>query len=120
VPKKITLYVADKYDAVVKKAKEVFKREGSSMSDFLMQELDQYVRLHEPGNPQQRMDVIIETGHTYTAPLICGRCKKENVPVLYEAVFTSGLKLKECKTCFEAAKEHGLVKKFIRLIPAGK
>jgi len=32
----------------------MFDREGTSMSGFLMQELDRYVRLHQTGKPQQQ------------------------------------------------------------------
>jgi hypothetical protein len=38
------------------------------MSKFVMEKLAEYVRLHEPGNPQQRLDVVLKLGKAYHAP----------------------------------------------------
>ena len=54
-----------------KEAKEIARREGKSVSLLIREFLEQYVRLHEPGNPQQRLDTIIKLGKKYVAPKIC-------------------------------------------------
>jgi len=51
----------------------IMQREGKSFSEFLWDAVESYVRLHEPGNPQQRLDVIMKLGKAYHAPNpICG------------------------------------------------
>ncbi len=38
------------------------------MSKFFVEKLEEYQRLHEPGNPQQRLDVVLKIGKAYHAP----------------------------------------------------
>jgi len=98
--------------------KKLCIQDDLQIHDLMVEAISLVFRQHHfpPGNPQLRLDIITQTELSLQAPLTCERCQKTNVPVLYEAVFTSGKKLKECKKCFEAAKEHGLVKKFLRMI----
>ena len=63
---------------------EILHREGCSLSKWLREEIESYVRLHEPGNPQQRLDIIMKLGKAYHAPSkICGfkDCLRDAVAV---------------------------------------
>jgi len=63
---------------------DILDRENKSFSDFVFEHVASYVRLHEPGNPQQRLDTIIRLGKSYHAPTkICGfkDCKRVAVAV---------------------------------------
>lgn len=113
---RVELYVPDKSEEIITKAKKILNREGSSLSKKFLEDLEKYVRLHEPGNPQQTLDYITKTGKAYRAPLVCERCGKEDVSQLTEAIFISGAKLKECDDCFNHAEKRKLVKRKIRVI----
>ena len=67
---KVTLYTKRK--DIVKKASEILKREGSSLSEFFNDSIAEYVRLHDKGNPQQRIDVVLFDKKAYEAPKFCG------------------------------------------------
>jgi hypothetical protein len=70
---KVTLYVPVAKQRLIQDVKQVLKREGSSISRFMIDKFEEYYRLHEPGNPQQRLDTIIKLGKAYHAPSpICG------------------------------------------------
>jgi hypothetical protein len=70
---KVTLYVPVTKQLLVTNIKTILKREGSSVSRFVMDKFEEYYRLHEPGNPQQRLDIILKLGKAYHAPKpICG------------------------------------------------
>jgi len=105
-------------EKMAENVKKLCLQDDLQIHDFMVEAIGLAFRQHHfpPGNPQLRLDIITQTELSLQAPLTCERCQKTNVSVLYEAVFTSGKKLKECKKCFEAAKEHGLVKKFLRMI----
>jgi hypothetical protein len=64
-----------------KEAKETAKREGKTMSQLIREFLEQYVQLHEPGNPQQRLDTIVRLGKKYVSPKVCGfkNCMRDAV-----------------------------------------
>jgi hypothetical protein len=67
-----------------KDAKATAKREGKHISNIIAEYLEQYVRLHEPGNPQQRLDTILKLGKAYHAPSpVCGfkDCMRDVVAV---------------------------------------
>jgi hypothetical protein len=71
--RKLTLYVPPQSRLLLENAKATLKREGKSISNFLFEQLESYYRLHEPGNPQQRLDTILKIGKAYHAPgRICG------------------------------------------------
>jgi tRNA-dihydrouridine synthase len=50
------------------KLKQIAKREGRPVAEVVRELVEGYVRLHEPGNPQQRLDVVLKTGKAYHAP----------------------------------------------------
>jgi hypothetical protein len=66
---KLTIYTTQK--ATIKEAKEILKREGSSLSEFINEKIAEYVRLHRCGNPQQRIDIIMFNKSAYKAPKFC-------------------------------------------------
>jgi hypothetical protein len=77
----------------------ILKREGSNFSRWVRDNAESYVRLHEPGNPQQRLDTILKLGKAYHAPSpICGfkDCMRDVVAV---AIF------------LQTDKEYGLCEK---------
>jgi hypothetical protein len=69
---KLTIYLPKRQKPIVKEMRKLLKAEGSSLSRYLSDQIDAWWQLHEPGNPQQRMDTIIELGKAYQAPKICG------------------------------------------------
>jgi hypothetical protein len=66
-----------------KEVKEIAKREGKSVSQLIREFLESYARLHEPGNPQQRLDTVIRLGKKYVAPKVCDfqNCLRDAVAV---------------------------------------
>ena len=82
--RKLTLYIPEASRLLVDNARGVLKREGKNLSNFLIDQLESYYRLHEPGNPQQRLDTILRLGKAYHAPSrICGfkDCMRDSVTV---------------------------------------
>jgi hypothetical protein len=66
-------YVPESWEETLDTLEEILKREGSNLSKWIRQNGDHYVRLHEPGNPQQRLDMILKLGKAYHAEgPICG------------------------------------------------
>ena len=54
------------------KFKKIAEREGRSMSRILVSMIEEYVRVHEPGNPQKRLDMIFR-GEKAPVPR-CSEC----------------------------------------------
>jgi hypothetical protein len=82
--RKLTLYIPETSRSLIDNARTVLKREGKSISNFLVEQLESYYRLHEPGNPQQRLDTILKLGKAYHAPCrVCGfkNCMRDSVAV---------------------------------------
>lgn len=75
-----------------KKFKRICTAEGTSASDKIRDMVEDYVRLHESGNPQTRIDVIAKLGKPYRANacMDCGKKPK------YEAVI-KGVKVFLCE-----------------------
>ena len=66
-------YVPEASEDTIYDLKAILKREGSSLSKWIRDNAEHYVRLHEPGNPQQRLDTILKLGKAYHADgPICG------------------------------------------------
>ena len=65
-------YVNEDFIPFYEKYIEIMKRENSSVSEGIRDLIKSYVRLHEPGNPQQRLDVILIDKKAYRAPVFCG------------------------------------------------
>jgi len=97
--------------------KELCARNGIKIRDEIFtRTIRPFLREHNwpPGNSQTVIDVYTTTLEE-KKELICERCG-EKTEQLYEAMFISGKKLKECKNCFEHAKNKKLVKKFLRVM----
>lgn len=75
-------YVPVKFENTFDMLQSILKREGSNFSIWVRDQTERYVRLHEPGNPQQRIDTIIQLGKPYVA----GQCGDCNDKAIYEAV----------------------------------
>ena len=54
------LYVPETRAITVRKAKKIARREGRSLSKLILDLLDDYVRRHEPGNPQLPIDRFLK------------------------------------------------------------
>jgi len=53
------------------KLKEIARREGRSASSIINELIEEYIRKHEPGNPQLRLDRILEGKMDLTRPPNC-------------------------------------------------
>jgi len=51
-PWQLKIYIPQEHRIIFEKAKAIAKREGRSLSDLIRDLLRDYVRIHEPGNPQ--------------------------------------------------------------------
>jgi len=49
-------YVPESFERIIEKMEKILKREGSNLSKWIRQNIEEYVRRHEPGNPQQRIE----------------------------------------------------------------
>jgi hypothetical protein len=77
-------YVPDAFEDTFKTFEEILAREKKSLSSWLRDNAEHYVRLHEPGNPQQRIDIIMKLGKAYHAESpICGfkDCLRDSVGI---------------------------------------
>jgi hypothetical protein len=72
-------YIPSEYQLLFKKLQDILQREGSNLSEWIRSQAEPYVRLHEPGNPQQRLDIILINKESYKAPKFCGfkGCNRE-------------------------------------------
>jgi len=62
---KITIYIPPEKKEIILKSKLLFIREGSSLSKFILEKIEEYYRLHEAGNPQQTLTYIFKNGKPY-------------------------------------------------------
>jgi hypothetical protein len=101
-------YVPASFEHTFDLLQTILKREGSSLSRWVRDNAESYVRLHEPGNPQQRLDVIMKLGKAYHAPKpICGfkDCFRDVAGV---GVFVqNGKEYGLCERHLKEAKEQG-------------
>jgi len=58
-PPQISFYIYPNEEELFKKLKEIANREGRSVTEILKEMAREYVRRHEPGNPQLRLDKIL-------------------------------------------------------------
>ena len=66
-------YVPSSFECTFDMLQSILKREKSNFSKWVREQTESYVRLHEPGNPQQRLDTILKIGKAYHAPgRVCG------------------------------------------------
>jgi len=70
-----SFYYPNNKESIWKKFLEITKREGTTGSYKILQLIEEYVKQHDPGNPQQRLDVISNIGKPYMASTCqdCGR-----------------------------------------------
>jgi len=71
---KMTFYYHHGFKPTVEKFLEICAREGKSPSEHIRKMIAEYVRVHEPGNPQKRLDRVLEDGEP-TGPT-CVECGK--------------------------------------------
>lgn len=99
--------------------KEWCIRNQKTINEVLSEMVFDFLKRHHwPETPGHSQFQITEFTNGQKPKLVCERCGAEGVPRLYEAVFISGRQLKECEECFKRAKEHKLVKKFLKVITA--
>lgn len=91
------------------KLKEILKRENANLSDLFFQFCEQYVRLHEPGNPQQRLDTIAKLGKAYRA----GKCFECDKKPKFKVFYLGGKSLLLCEEHYDA--ERFKVKGWVKL-----
>jgi len=86
------VYVPLHYQQLILKAKEIARREGRSLSALVLELLRDYVRRHEPGNPQ--LPLTRFTGESKEER----RCSVEgcNEPAAYE-VYADHQKMRLCE-----------------------
>lgn len=65
---KCQIYVPPAKKKMLTEVRVMLEREGSSLSKFLVEKAEEYHRLHDPGNPQQLLPVILKLGKAYIAP----------------------------------------------------
>ena len=90
-PYQLNLYIPERHREAVQRAKELMKKEGESLSRKVVQYLIDYVRMHEPGNPQLRLDRVLEEGGP-RGP-VCAVC---GMPARYQ-VNSPGGRLFRCR-----------------------
>jgi len=56
MPKEKRFYHPEDFEPTMKKMDKILWREGKSLSLWIREQIREYVRLHEPGNPQQLME----------------------------------------------------------------
>lgn len=67
-------YIPKNFEITFHKLEEILTREGKSVSEWIREQAEPYVRLHEPGNPQQTLPTIMKLGKAYRADscAVCG------------------------------------------------
>jgi hypothetical protein len=109
-----TFYFPESFQNTFDLLHTILKREGSNFSQWTRDNAESYVRVHEPGNPQQRLDTILRLGKAYHAPSrICGfkDCMRDSVTV---GVFLqNGKEYGLCKKHLQEAKDCGRSWKFL-------
>jgi len=96
---KLTIYIPKEKKDLIKKARLMFLSEGSSLSKFIVEKIEEYYRLHEKGNPQQTLTHLFKNGKPYRAPSQCG-CGR----IAEYWFFAENIKLKVCKVCLQSLK----------------
>ena len=68
------IYIPEGFTQIWDKFMEICDREGSSSSAKVRDFIRDYVRRHEPGNPQTRIDKIMERRAPPGQPPRCSQC----------------------------------------------
>lgn len=101
---KSEIYIPEDFVQVWQKFKEICKREGKSRSDILRVHVARFVMVHEPGNPQLRLESFVGKIENQ-----CFNCQALKV-ALFRVKFRSGLVASVCRSCLEEKQTKGLVK----------
>lgn len=104
----VVIYKKPEDNETYSKMRNILFREGKSFSSWIWERAREYVRLHEPGNPQQTMDYIIENGRSYHAPPTCKVCHERDASLLvhFEELGRQ-VEKKCCKNCLsQVRREH--------------
>ena len=72
-PKQFKITPPEEAKGSFEKLAKIAERENRSMTKIIVEMVENYVRLHEPGNPQQRLDTMAKLGHAYHASMF-GTC----------------------------------------------
>jgi len=94
VPWILHVYVPVEKQRLVERAKEVARREGSSLSKLILAYLEEYVRRHEGGNPQTRLDRILSGSEP--AAKTCAMCRNPAAILGYRG----GVQVRLCRDHF--------------------
>ena len=77
-PEVRSIYVPDELQSVWTAYQEIVKREGKTVSEAIVEYVCEYTRMHAPGNPQQRLDTIMDLGRAYRSDQ-CNMCERKPV-----------------------------------------
>lgn len=77
------IYISEGFRQLWAKFMEICEREGSSGSEKIREFVREYVRRHEPGNPQTRLDVILRRGAPPYKPPSCDSCNQPAEYICY-------------------------------------
>lgn len=91
------IYEPKNFEHTMKKMQDILKREGKTFSGWVREQVRLYVKLHEPGNPQQRIDTMAKLGTPYKANS-CQMCSRK--PVM--SGVKNGMWLGYCKVHWNA------------------
>jgi len=64
-------YVPEDFEITMEKMTKILVREGKSLSEWVREQIRNYVRLHEPGNPQQLLERFQDGKGPYIARECC-------------------------------------------------
>jgi len=92
-------YIPQDFEIIFQKLEKILKRENKSLSKWIRENAENYVRLHDAGNPQQILTHILKNGKPHRAPSQCG-CGR----LAEYWFFAENIKLKVCKVCLQSLK----------------
>src|SRR3990167_1033139 len=92
-PPQFRMYLKEDEVLIWEKLKKIADVEKRPVAEIVREQVHSYVRLHEPGNPQQRLDTIMATGKAYNCTIhrFCKHprflkqqifCEKETCPLI--------------------------------------
>lgn len=92
-------YVPESQEPMIADLQEILATEGKSLSQWIRDNAEPYVRLHKPGNPQTHLDITLKLGRSYRANgcLDCGGKPSYQVQI-------NGVKAFMCTVHFQKAR----------------
>jgi len=100
-------YIPREKAGLVRRMKEILRREGRSLSSWIMEQIEAYVRKHEPGNPQLLITSFLP-GVARSRP-ICFICEKTQA-TWTGSCYNRDHRIKRyplCDNCRQMAEESG-------------